>query len=127
RAPPPQADAAQEDGDVAEMKEVPEAVEDGVGRNPHGQPGQRRPTQSRERVRHRRPSTARAAAKPLRTAPSMVAGRPVSVQSPARNRPLMGVAVPGRKVSASGSEAKAASGSRITTERGTAAADMAGK
>src|SRR3954469_18698955 len=32
-------------------------------------------------------STARAALLPLITAPSMVAGRPVSVQSPARNNP----------------------------------------
>ena len=39
----------------------------------------------------------------------------------------MGVVVPGRKVSASGSEAKVASASRITRERVTAAADMAGK
>src|SRR5262249_38831270 len=42
------------------------------------------------------PSAARAAARPLRTAPSMVAGQPVSVQAPARNRPGMPVTGPGR-------------------------------
>jgi hypothetical protein len=57
----------------------------------------------------------------------MVAGSPVSVQSPARNRPRIGVRVPGRRASASGSEANVASGSRITSERVTAALAIDGK
>ena len=74
-----------------------------------------------------RPSTASAARRPLRTAPSIVAGSPVSVQSPARNSPGSAVTGPGRSASSAGVEAKVACGSRCTSERVTAAAAIAGK
>src|SRR5262249_57303664 len=74
-----------------------------------------------------RASAARAAAKPLRPAPSMVAGRPVAVQSPARYRPRTGVIGPGRSASAAGSEANVASASRRTSARRTGGPPQAGE
>src|SRR5262249_12345733 len=51
--------------------------------------------------RHDLAATAAAAARPEMTALSMVAGRPVWIQSPARNRFFSGVATPGRSRCAS--------------------------
>jgi hypothetical protein len=75
----------------------------------------------------RKACTRCAAFRPLRTAPSIVAGRPVSVQSPATKRPAMGVSGPGRSASSSGLDAKVASGSRRTRARRTVAPAIAGK
>ena len=85
RAAPPHPDAGEDHRDVAEVQEDHRPVEGPIRGQPHGQPREGGPAQARERVRaHAR---ARAARSPLRTAPSMVAGRPVSVQSPASTRP----------------------------------------
>ena len=78
--------------------------------------------------RVRRRSTSAAAASPARwpltTALSIVAGRPVSIQSPARNRPLTGVTVCGRRGCPGASE-NVARFSLTTTARITAAARAA--
>src|SRR5260370_39594111 len=60
--------------------------------------------------------TALAAALPDITALSMVAGSPVWIQSPARNRFLIGVAVVGRLISESGSGAIVACFSLSTSD-----------
>src|SRR6266852_4752241 len=59
-------------------------------------------------------STASAARYPLRTAPSIVAGQPVAVQSPARNNPRTDVSCFGRQRSTPGSGEKVAAASLIT-------------
>lgn len=48
------------------------------------------------------PTAAPAASLPLRTAPSIVAGHSVAVQSPARKKPGQSVCVPGRNLSRPG-------------------------
>ena len=58
-----------------------------------------------------------AARYPLRTAPSIVAGQPVSVQSPARNRPSIGVRCGGRSASTPGRTANVAPCSVTTHHR----------
>ena len=60
--------------------------------------------------------TAAAALFPLTTAPSIVAGNPVSIQSPARNSPSIGVRVPGR-CGCPGASENVACFSRITVAR----------
>ncbi len=62
-----------------------------------------------------------AAASPERSAPSIVAGRPVSVQSPARNRLRHCVRAGGRLASCSGVAAKVARFSRTICQRGSGA------
>ena len=74
----------------------------------------------------RRASAATAAAWPLRTAPSIVAGQPVSVQAPARNRPFMCVRGPGRSRPAPGAARKVAAFSRVTSKRSMRASRGAG-
>src|SRR5579864_4404254 len=69
--------------------------------------------------------TAAAARCPLRTAPSIVAGRPVSVQSPAMKRPGTDVTPAGRG-GAPGAIENDARGSRTTTDRRHRAAAAAG-
>ena len=98
----PQPGAGEEHREVAQEQEVREAVGEGVGRHVHGEEGRGRPPQPREAGRAQAPPrvirNARAcvaARCPLRTAPSIVAGRPVSVQSPARKRPAMRRVGPG--------------------------------
>ena len=56
-----------------------------------------------------------AASWPLRTAPSMVAGHPVSHQAPARNRPGTSVVVAGRNAREPGMARNVAAFSRVTT------------
>ena len=70
------------------------------------------------------PSTCRAARIPLRTAPSMVAGHPVSVHAPASATPGTGVAVPGRREACPGAAANVARGS-LTTALATSSASRA--
>ena len=65
---------------------------------------------------HELASAASPARWPLRTALSIVAGSPVSIQSPARNRPRTGVVVAGRRGCPGASE-KVARGSRTTVAR----------
>ena len=62
-----------------------------------------------------------AARLPERIAPSMVAGRPVSVQSPASTRLRHWVAAPGRMASCAGVAAKVARRSRTICQGGSAA------
>src|SRR5579863_5071180 len=69
--------------------------------------------------------TAAAARCPLRTAPSIVAGRPVSVQSPAMNSPRTDVTAAGRG-GPPGAIENDARGSRTTTDRTHRAAAAAG-
>src|SRR5579864_7415080 len=69
--------------------------------------------------------TAAAARCPLRTAPSIVAGKPVSVQSPARNSPGTDVTGAGRG-GPPGAIENDARGSRTTTDRTHRAAAAAG-
>ena len=57
-----------------------------------------------------------AAARPLRTAPSMVAGQPVSVHAPATARPGQEVAGPGRSRAVPGRARKVAARSLVTRE-----------
>src|SRR5258708_20810842 len=70
---------------------------------------------------------AAAAAWPLFTAPSIVAGRPVPVQSPARKKSVIGVTGPGRSASFSGVQEKVARFSLITAVRTTFASAPAGE
>src|SRR5215468_3345642 len=73
-----------------------------------------------------RAASARSAARcPLTTALSIVAGRPVSIQSPARNRPGTAVRVDGRG-GCPGATENVALFSRTTTARRTVAARAAG-
>src|SRR5208282_2980815 len=72
-------------------------------------------------------STASAAWYPLRTAPSMVAGHPVAVQSPARKTRGHGVAGVGRKASMPGRGEYVALTSLITVAFTRFAARAAGK
>ena len=64
---------------------------------------------------------------PLRTAPSMVAGQPVSVQAPARATPPTGVAAPGRRAACPGAAAKVACGSLTTAVASSAGRAGAGQ
>src|SRR5450755_1429042 len=63
-------------------------------------------------------STRSAARSPERTDPSMVAGNPVSVQSPARNRFLRAVEAPGRRAFCSGVASNVARRSRTICQGG---------
>ena len=99
RAAAPEPDAGEDHREVAEVEEVRRSRS--RARRRASRPAARRarpsggagrptgPARGAQRGRSR-PRRGRAAARPLRTAPSMVAGRPVSVQSPARKRPAHG-------------------------------------
>src|SRR5581483_2101700 len=82
---------------------------------------------SGERRRRGRASTASAAARPLRTAPSIVAGQPVSVQAPASASPGSAVRAPGRSGRVPGAARNVARGSRVTYASTTAACCAAGR
>jgi hypothetical protein len=78
------------------MEEVGPPVSPHVGRGPHQQPGQGEASRAGEGARagfegrlpvRQGPASRAAATRPLRTAPSIVAGRPVLVQSPASRSP----------------------------------------
>ena len=72
------------------------------------------------RVRDAAAESARsAAARPEITALSIVAGRPVWIQSPARKRFASGVSTPGRTASAAGVSESVACRSRTTSVRRT--------
>src|SRR5207245_9554224 len=62
-------------------------------------------------------SGAAPAARPLRTAPSIVAGQPVSVQAPARTTFGCAVCVPARAARVPGRPANVAAGSRLTRDQ----------
>ncbi len=66
-------------------------------------------------------STRSAARFPDRTVPSMVAGNPVSVQSPARNRFFQAVTAPGRRAFCSGVASNVARRSRTICQGGSSA------
>src|SRR5829696_5478968 len=74
-----------------------------------------------------RPAASRAAATPLRTALSMVAGQPVSVQAPATYRPSICVFGPGRSAAVPGPCLKVARCSRVTKNSSTLADAASGK
>jgi hypothetical protein len=63
-----------------------------------------------------RMSASRAAACPLRTAPSIVAGQPVSVQAPASDSPGTSVCAGGLSPPAPGAARNVARGERVTVE-----------
>ena len=67
------------------------------------------------------PSNVRAAVRPLRTAPSMVAGQPVCVHAPALTTPGRSVSGPGRWRGGPGRPAKVACGSRLTRDQSSSA------
>src|SRR5581483_6701227 len=86
----------------------------------------RRHAAPRVRSRCAPSSAACAAAAPLRTALSIVAGQPVAVQAPARKRPGTFVAAAGRCRAVPGTPRNVARGSRVTKKERTSADRAAG-
>src|SRR5262249_18829461 len=80
----------------------------------------------RARAVRRSASAASAAARPLRTAPSIVAGQPVAVHAPARKRPGAAVREGGRSAREPGAWRNVAAGSRVVKKSRTCASRAAG-
>ena len=70
--------------------------------------------------------SSRTAFSPLRTAPSIVSGHPVSVQAPATTRPAVAVAAPGRSRPSPGTWRIVALRSLVTKQSTTRACAAAG-
>ena len=97
----------------------------------HHEPARRALRLTRSPPRAGRPgsplSASRAAARPLRTAPSIVAGQPVAVHAPASASPGIPVRWLGRRAPTPGAARKVASCSRTTSKRSTRASRARGQ